>query len=96
LGEESKQTAPSLSPDTDIVEYILGKEIPRFSVVLASLLQVLVIVLIIVFATIDLYIDKPGLLSNKDHLLYITGTTILATIVASFTTSTIRNLCLYL
>ena len=63
----------------------------------AVMLQLAVIVVLIVFNIVPVWIQKPqkwegNSLSNTDRLLYLTGTTILATIIASFTIGQIRRL----
>lgn len=70
--------------------------ISRLSALVALILQLAVIVILIVFNVVTVWIQKPKAyataLSNTDRLLYLTGTTVLATIIASFTTGQIRRL----
>jgi hypothetical protein len=62
--------------------------------ILAILLQVVVAMVIALTATVDMYFDtsnSPGQLPSIDHDLYITGTTIVATIISIFTVGQIRR-----
>jgi hypothetical protein len=62
--------------------------------ILAILLQVVVAMVIALTATVDMYFDTSnslGQLPSIDHDLYITGTTIVATIVSIFTVGQIRR-----
>jgi hypothetical protein len=63
----------------------------------ALILQLATIAILCVFNAVPIWIQKPQItagsfLSSTNRLLYLTGTTILATIVASFTTGQIRDL----
>lgn len=97
----------SQTPKNDAVENVveryratisdLSRPIPRLSALLAVLLQAAVITLLIVSNFVTIWIRKPNLangtgLSDSDRLLYLTGTTILATIISSFTVGQIRSL----
>jgi len=77
---------------SDVIEHIHEKHIGRASAIFAIILQLIVIALIIIFACLNIYIESPGQLSNTGRLLYVTGTTVLATLIASFTTGAIREL----
>lgn len=70
--------------------------ISRLSAVAALILQLAVIVILIVFNVVTVWIQKPKsyatALSDTDRLLYLTGTTILATIIASLTAGQIQRL----
>ncbi|KAF4635843.1 hypothetical protein G7Y89_g2258 [Cudoniella acicularis] len=70
--------------------------ISRLSAIVALILQLVIIVILIVFNVVTVWIQKPKAyatdLSDTDCLLYLTGTTVLATIIASFTTGQIRRL----
>lgn len=68
----------------------------RPSALIALILQLAVIAILIVFNITTVWIQKPKgyatALSNTNRLLYLTGTTVLATIVTTFTTGQIRRL----
>jgi hypothetical protein len=70
--------------------------VSRVSALVALILQLVIIVLLIVFNVTTVWIQKPGsvakALSDTDRLLYLTGTTVLSTIIASFTIGQIRRL----
>ena len=55
-----------------------------------------VIPILIAFNLVDVYIYKPKAtgtgFSDTDHLLYVTGTVVLATIITSYTVGQIRGL----
>lgn len=75
----------------------LDNPISRLSAFIALILQLATIVILIIFNVVPVWIQKPQsyagtFLSSTNRLLYLTGTTILATIVASFTTGQIRSL----
>jgi hypothetical protein len=50
----------------------------------AIAVEITVIAFLIVFAFVDIYITRPSILSTRVHVLYPTGTTIVATVIASF------------
>ena len=60
----------------------------------AIVLNLAVIAFLVIAVVIDIPIRNPGSLSATDHTLYITGTTILATLIANFNSSQIRLLWL--
>ena len=60
----------------------------------AIVLNLAVIAFLVIAVVIDIPIRSPGSLSTTDHTLYITSTTILATIIANFNSSQIRLLWL--
>ncbi|KAN0099208.1 hypothetical protein V8E51_012983 [Hyaloscypha variabilis] len=70
--------------------------VSRVSALVTLILQLVIIVLLIVFNVTTVWIQKPGsvanALSDTDRLLYLTGTTVLSTIIASFTIGQIRRL----
>lgn len=71
--------------------------ISRLSALVALVLQLTIIAVLIVFNIVPVWIQKPkgygdNFLSDTNRLLYLTGTTVLATIIASFTTGQIRRL----
>jgi hypothetical protein len=58
------------------------------------LINVAVIALMTVVPFVGFYIRKPGVLSTEDRTLYVTGTTILASMIAALTSSQLRRLLL--
>lgn len=61
-----------------------------FGAYLAISLALLAIVFIILLALVDIYIKHPGVLSNSEHALYVTGTTIIASVIATFLSNQVR------
>jgi hypothetical protein len=62
----------------------------------AILLQIAVITLLICPICFPIYIRSPGVLSSADHTLYVTGITIFATLVTTYTSGQIRKLWVYI
>jgi hypothetical protein len=60
--------------------------------VIAIVIQACVVILLAILVWIKVYIKKPGNLSNDSRILYVTGITILATLVSSNTSGQIRRL----
>lgn len=84
---------------TQITITDLNRPISRLSASIALLLQIAIIAILIIFNLVPIWIQKPQSgqtnffsISSTDGLLYLTGTTILATIVTSFTIGQIRSL----
>jgi hypothetical protein len=106
--DETDQTVPLSQPlDDDTNENGIQKapiaiadldsQNSRPSAFIALALQLVTVVILIVFNIVPVWILKPetygtSYLSSTSRLLYLTGTTILATIVSSFTTGQIRSL----
>lgn len=65
-----------------------------FQPFIAILLQLAVISFIIISICVKIYIRQAGLgtLSTSDHILYVTGITVLATLVSTQATGQIRHL----
>lgn len=82
----------SATLSNDAFNHVIRTEIPWKSAIIAIVILILVIVLIVVFAFVNVYINNSGLLSNSNRLLYVTGTTLLATLITSFSSGTIRQL----
>jgi hypothetical protein len=66
----------------------------RLSPYLALSLGIVVIVFQILLIVLKVYIKHPGPFSTTEHLLYITGTTIIASLIAGFISSQLRLLWL--
>ena len=66
----------------------------RLSPYLALSLGIVVIVFQILLIVLKFYIKHPGPFSTTEHLLYITGTTIIASLIARFISSQLRLLWL--
>lgn len=66
----------------------------RISAYLALSLGIAVIVFSILLIVLEVYIKHPGPFSTTEHLLCITGTTIVASLIAGFITSQLRRLWL--
>jgi hypothetical protein len=66
----------------------------RLSPYLALSLGIIVIVFQILLVILEVYLKHPGPFSTAEHLLYITGTTIIASLIAGFMSSQLRLLWL--
>jgi hypothetical protein len=65
---------------------------PLYQPLLAISMQAIFVLFIIVSLVRPIYIRRPGSLSDELHILYVTGMTLLATLVSAFTTGQIRFL----
>lgn len=88
---KGKASPPSSLPQTYTVALQI-KSISLIQPILAIILQIFVIAFIVVSLSIKIYIRRPGSLSDSLHLLYVTGITILATLISSFTSGQIKCL----
>jgi hypothetical protein len=59
---------------------------------LAIALQIAVIAVLASFPFLNIFLRSVGTLSSTDHSLYVVGTTVLASLVAAYTTGTVRKL----
>jgi hypothetical protein len=66
----------------------------RLSPYLALSLGIVVIVFQILLVVLEVYLKHPGPFSTNEHLLYITGTTIIASLIAGFISNQLRLLWL--
>jgi hypothetical protein len=66
----------------------------QISTYLALSLGIIVIVFNNLLLVLEVYIKHPGPFSTTEHLLYITGTTIIASVIAGFISSQLRRLWL--
>jgi hypothetical protein len=66
----------------------------RLSPYLALSLGIVVIVFQILLVVLEVYLKHPGPFSTTEHLLYITGTIIIASLIAGFISSQLRLLWL--
>jgi len=87
---ESRTSASS--SDHSLSSIVTIKSFSPFLPILAIFLQTIIIAFIIVSLSIDVYIRRPGSLSDRIHFLYITGITVLATLISAFTSGQIRHL----
>jgi hypothetical protein len=78
---------PSRSPSRKVRSSLLA-------VYAAIAIDLAVVAFLIVVVFIDIYITRPGLLSTRVHALYVTGTTIVATVIASLASGQLRTLWL--
>lgn len=98
LNQPSKDDTDTLGiQKVQITVTDLDRPISRISAFIALILQFATIVILIVFSVVPVWIKKPQVsagtyLSSANRLLYLTGTTILATVVTSFTIAQIRGL----
>lgn len=108
MSEEAAKIPPQYQPPNDneatycvheFTHTTLGdfnRPVSRLSALVALILQLAIIAILIVFNVVTVWVQKPkgyaSALSDTDRLLYLTGTTVLATIIASFTAGQIRRL----
>ncbi len=90
---ESKSEEPN---DLESTEYpfipVVSVEAKWLGPLLAVFLQTAVIAVSLTTTFCGVYLRHPGLLSTKDQFLYITGITILASLVTSYTIGITRKL----
>jgi len=98
-GEPASPQGSKLQSDLDVLDrrtIQLPPESPsNLQPILAVVLQGAVIAFLIISLCVDIYIRRPGSLSTADHLLYVTGITILATLITGHATGQIRRLWVY-
>lgn len=64
--------------------------VSKFALNAALVVEVAVITLLVVVVFVEVYVREPGSLSNSDHALYVTGTTVAASAIAAFVASQIK------
>src|SRR3981189_11840 len=62
----------------------------RVGAYLAISLALVVAAFIILLALVPVYIKHPSALSTSEHILYVTGTTIIASLIATFLSDQVR------
>jgi hypothetical protein len=70
----------------------IPREYSLVTVTLAAFIQLITIISLIVIIPVEIWVRNFGVLSIKTHSFYVAGITIMATLIAKFTTGTLKTL----
>ena len=90
LAHEKKES--SALTDTDAALFRSSLQVSRYLPIIALALLGLVTTFLVLIVFLDVPVRKPGVLSNDDRALYITGTALSASLISSFVTGQIKLL----